>query len=189
MQEKQKNCPYLFNIMKIKDKEFSIFIPKEKIEERILELADQINQDYKDKAPLFIAILNGSFMFAADLLKKIEIPTEISFVKLNSYTKTHSSGKVKELIGLDENIFGRNLIIIEDIVDTGLTIQHLLTELFELGPKSIEVATLLHKPEATVEDLRLRYVGFKIPKKFVVGYGLDYDGQGRNLNDLYSLPN
>ena len=175
--------------MKIKDKEFSIFIPKEEIEEKVKGLAGQINVDYKDKAPLFIGILNGSFMFAADLLKYVNIPAEISFIKLNSYTKTHSSGKVKELIGLDENIFGRNLIIIEDIVDTGLTIQHLLGELLDLGPKSIEVATLLHKPGATVEELSLRYVGFRIPNQFVVGYGLDYDGHGRNLNDIYQLAN
>lgn len=173
--------------MKVKDKEFSIFIPKHEIEKRIEGLAQQINQDYATKSPLFVAVLNGSFMFAADLMKKINIPAEISFIKLNSYHKTHSSGKVKELIGLDENIFGRHLIIVEDIVDTGLTIKHLLDELLELGPKSIEVATLLHKPEATVEDLHLQYVGFEIPNKFVVGYGLDYDGQGRNLNDLYTI--
>lgn len=173
--------------MKIKDREFSIFLGKNEIEQRIENIAEQINRDYEGQTPLFVAVLNGSFMFAADLMKKIQISAEISFIKLNSYHKTHSSGKVKELVGLDENIFGRHLIIVEDIVDTGLTIKHLLRELQELGPKSIEVATLLHKPEATVEDLRLQYVGFEIPNKFVVGYGLDYDGQGRNLNDLYSL--
>ena len=173
--------------MKIKDKEFSIYIDQNKIEKRIAELAEEINQDYENRTPLFVAILNGSFMFAADLMKHVNIPAEISFIKLSSYSKTHSSGKVKELVGLDENIFGRNLIIIEDIVDTGLTIQHLLEELQELGPKSIEIATLLHKPAATVEQLSLQYVGFEIPKKFVVGYGLDYDGQGRNLSNLYSL--
>lgn len=175
--------------MKIKDKEFSIFIDKQTIEQRVASLGQQISQEYEIKNPLFVAVLNGSFMFAADLMKQISIPSEISFIKLNSYTKTHSSGKVKELVGLDENIFGRNLIIIEDIVDTGLTIQHLLEEFRELGPKSIEVATLLHKPEATVKKLKLKYVGFEIPKEFVVGYGLDYDGQGRNLNDIYTLAN
>ena len=175
--------------MKIKDKEFSIFIDKDKIAKRVAELGQQISQDYKDKNPLFIAVLNGCFMFAGDLMKYVSIPAEISFIKLNSYTKTHSSGKVKELVGLDENIFGRNLVIIEDIVDTGLTIHHLLEEFRELGPKSIEVATLLHKPEATVKKLQLKYIGFEIPKEFVVGYGLDYDGLGRNLNDIYTLAN
>ena len=175
--------------MKIKDKEFSKYIDKEDIQQRIRILAQQINQDYEGKKPLFIAVLNGSFMFASDLMKNISNEAEISFIKLNSYHKTHSTGKVKELIGLDENIFGRNLIIIEDIVDTGGTIRHLLDELLELGPKSIEIATLLHKPDATVESLALKYVGFTIPNKFVVGYGLDYDGQGRNLTDLYSLAN
>ncbi len=175
--------------MKIKDKEFSIYIDKNTIEQRVAELGKKISREYEGKNPLFIAVLNGSFMFAGDLMKNISIPVEISFIKLSSYTKTHSSGKVKELVGLDENIFGRNLIIIEDIVDTGLTIHHLLEEFRELGPKSIEVATLLHKPEATVKQLQLKYVGFEIPEKFVVGYGLDYDGYGRNLNDLYSLAN
>lgn len=175
--------------MKIKDKEFSIYLERGDIQQRIAILAEQINQDYEGKKPLFIAVLNGSFMFASDLMKCINVDTEISFIKLNSYHKTHSTGKVKELIGLDENIFGRNLIIIEDIVDTGQTIRHLLDELLELGPKSIEIATLLHKPDATVENLSLKYVGFTIPDKFVVGYGLDYDGHGRNLNDLYSLAN
>lgn len=175
--------------MKIKDKEFSKYIEKEDIQQRIHILAQQINQDYEGKKPLFIAVLNGSFMFASDLMKNVSNEAEISFIKLNSYHKTHSTGKVKELIGLDENIFGRNLIIIEDIVDTGGTIRHLLDELLELGPKSIEIATLLHKPDATVENLVLKYVGFTIPNKFVVGYGLDYDGQGRNLTDLYSLAN
>lgn len=175
--------------IKVKDKEFTPYLSREQIAERVSAIGEQINQDYADKNPLFVAVLNGSFMFASDLLKYVTIPCEITFIKLNSYHKTHSTGKVRELIGLDENIFGRNLIIIEDIVDTGLTMKHMLDELKELGPKSIEVASLLHKPDATVEELSLRYTGFEIPNKFVVGYGLDYDGQGRNLNDVYSLAN
>lgn len=175
--------------IKVKDKEFALYLSKDKIAERVAAIGEQINQDYTDKNPLFVAVLNGSFMFASDLMKCISIPSEITFIKLNSYHKTHSTGKVRELIGLDENIFGRNLIIIEDIVDTGLTMKHMLDELQELGPKSIEIATLLHKPDATVEELRLRYIGFEIPNKFVVGYGLDYDGQGRSLTDVYSLAN
>lgn len=175
--------------MKIKDKDFAPFIERERIQETVAQLASRINQDYAEKTPLLLAVLNGSFMFAADLMRYMTIPAEISFIRLSSYNRTRSSGRVKELIGLEENIFGRHLIIVEDIVDTGLTMRHLLDELQELGPKSLEVATLLHKSEATKEQIDLKYIGFVIPKKFVVGYGLDYDGQGRNLNDIYALAN
>lgn len=175
--------------MTIKDKEFVPYLESKRIQETITQLASRINQDYAGKTPLLLAVLNGSFMFAADLMRNLNIPVEISFIRLSSYKSTRSSGRVKELIGLEENIFGRHLIIVEDIVDTGLTMRHLLNELQELGPKSLEVATLLHKSEATKEVIDLKYVGFVIPKKFVVGYGLDYDGQGRNLNDIYSLAN
>lgn len=175
--------------MTIKDKEFVPYLESKRIQETITQLAARINDDYAGKTPLLLAVLNGSFMFAADLMRNLNIPVEISFIRLSSYNRTRSSGRVKELIGLEENIFGRHLIIVEDIVDTGLTMRHLLNELQELGPKSLEVATLLHKSEATKEVIDLKYVGFVIPKKFVVGYGLDYDGQGRNLNDIYSLAN
>ncbi|WP_224996844.1 hypoxanthine phosphoribosyltransferase [Cesiribacter sp. SM1] len=175
--------------MIIKDKEFVPYLESKRIQETISQLASRINVDYAGKTPLLLAVLNGSFMFAADLMRNLNIPVEISFIRLSSYKSTRSSGRVKELIGLEENIFGRHLIIVEDIVDTGLTMRHLLNELQELGPKSLEVATLLHKSEATKEVIDLKYVGFVIPKKFVVGYGLDYDGQGRNLNDIYSLAN
>lgn len=174
-------------IMKIKDKAFEPYIDTTRIQEIVTQLAARISQDYKDKNPLLLAVLNGSFMFAADLMKKVNVPVEITFIRLSSYNRTRSTGRVKELIGLEENIFGRHLIIVEDIVDTGLTMRHLIDELQELGPKSLEVATLLHKAEATKEAIDLKYVGFVIPNKFVVGYGLDYDGQGRNLNDIYSL--
>lgn len=173
--------------MKIKDKDFVPFIERERIEETVSQLAERINQDYADKTPLLLAVLNGSFIFVADLMRQLHIPVEISFIRLSSYNQTQSTGRVKELIGLEENIFGRHLIIVEDIVDTGITMRHLLNELQELGPKSLEVATLLHKSEATREKIDLKYVGFVIPKKFVVGYGLDYDGQGRNLNSIYAL--
>lgn len=173
--------------MKIKDKDFEPYIDSARIQEAVALMADRINKDYSGKTPLLLAVLNGSFMFASDLMKNISVPAEISFIRLSSYNRTRSSGRVKELIGLEENIFGRHLIIVEDIVDTGLTMRHLLDELQELGPKSLEVATLLHKAEATKEKIDLKYIGFVIPKKFVVGYGLDYDGQGRNLNDIYSL--
>lgn len=176
-----------FNTMTIKDKEFAPFIESKRIQETVAQLAARLNEDYADKNPLLLAVLNGSFMFAADLMRNMNIQAEITFIRLSSYNRTRSSGRVKELIGLEENIFGRHLIIVEDIVDTGLTIRHLLDELQELGPKSLEIATLLHKSAATKEPLTLKYVGFDIPQKFVVGYGLDYDGQGRNLNDIYSL--
>lgn len=173
--------------MHVKDKEFEPYINSQQIQEAVAKLAARINQDYAGKTPLLLAVLNGSFMFAADLMRNIHVPSEITFIRLSSYNRTRSSGRVKELIGLEENIFGRHLIIVEDIVDTGLTMRHLIDELQELGPKSLEVATLLHKAEATKEPIDLKYIGFVIPQKFVVGYGLDYDGQGRNLNDIYSL--
>lgn len=173
--------------MKIKDKDFVPFIERERIQEAVGQLAERINQDYAGKTPLLLAVLNGSFIFVADLMRQLHIPVEVSFIRLSSYNRTQSTGRVKELIGLEENIFGRHLLIVEDIVDTGITMRHLLDELQELGPKSLEVATLLHKSEATREKIDLKYVGFVIPKKFVVGYGLDYDGQGRNLNSIYAL--
>ena len=173
--------------MRIKDKDFVPYIDSERIRETVSQMAARINQDYAGKTPLLLAVLNGSFVFAADLMRNLDIPAEISFIRLSSYNRTRSTGRVKELIGLEENIFGRHLIIVEDIVDTGLTMRHLIDELQELGPKSLEVATLLHKSEATKEAIDLKYIGFVIPKKFVVGYGLDYDGQGRNLNEIYVL--
>jgi hypoxanthine phosphoribosyltransferase len=173
--------------MHIHDKRFDIFISSEKIKVRIRELAAQINSDYKTKNPLFLSILNGAFIFTADIFREINIPAEVSFIKLKSYRKMESSGKVKELLGLEHNIFGRNIIIVEDIVDTGNTLNHILREFEQLGTKSIEILTLLHKPEATKNPVSLKYVGFEIPDKFVVGYGLDYDGYGRNLADLYKI--
>ena len=173
--------------MRIKDKSFKVLIDYERISRRLDEMAGAINRDYKDKNPLFIAILNGSFMFAADLMKKIHIPSEITFIKVNSYQATKSTGNIKELIGLQENIFKRNLIIIEDIVDTGNTLAHLLEDFGTLGADSIEIATLLHKPAALQKELVIKYVGFSIPNKFVVGYGLDYNGYGRNTMDIFEL--
>lgn len=173
--------------MKIHDQSFEIFIPADKIQEKIIEISVQVNEDYKDKNPLFLSILNGAFIFTADLFREITIPAEVSFIKLKSYRKMESSGKVKELLGLEHNIFNRNIIIVEDIVDTGKTLGHILEEFKELGAKSIEILTLLHKPEATQNPVDLKYVGFEIPDKFVIGYGLDYDGYGRNLKDIYKV--
>jgi len=173
--------------LKILDKEFEIFIKKEDIKSRVKEIASQISQDYAGKNPVFIAVLNGSFIFAADLMKEISIPAEISFIKVASYYHTSSTGEVKKLIGLQEDITQRNVIIIEDIVDTGLTMAKIKEEVMMAEPSSLEVATLLVKPETLKEDLSLKYVGFEIPNKFVVGYGLDYNGYGRNLKAIYQI--
>ena len=174
-------------IMKVKDKSFKKLIDHEQVFQRVKEMAEAMNQDYKDKNPLFIAILNGAFMFASDLMKHVHVPSEITFIKVNSYKATKSTGNIKELIGLQENIFKRNLIIVEDIVDTGHTLSHLLEGFGALGTKSIEIATLLNKPASMQKDLTIKYVGFSIPDKFVVGYGMDYDGYGRNCRDIFEL--
>lgn len=173
--------------MDIKDKSFDIFIDKEKISTRVEAIAKEINRDYEGKNPLFIAIMNGAFMFAADLMKHVNIPCEITFIKVSSYQATQSTGNLKELVGLQENIFKRDIILVEDIVDTGNTLSHLTSSFTELGPSSVEIATLLFKPEAIQKEIDLKYVGFSIPNKFVVGYGLDYDGYGRNTNSIYKL--
>ncbi len=175
--------------MQIHDQKFEIFISSEQIRKKINEIALRINRDYADANPLFLSILNGAFIFTADLFREIIIPAEVSFIKLKSYRRMETSGKVKELLGLEHNIFNRNIVIVEDIVDTGKTLNHILDEFAELGAKSIEILTLLHKPDATINHINLKYVGFEIPNDFVVGYGLDYDGYGRNLKDLYKVVN
>ncbi len=180
---------FYFIMLQIHDQQFEIFIPKESISERIKEIADQINRDYLNRNPLFLSILNGAFILTADLFRAIEIPAEVSFIRLKSYRRMETSGKVKELLGLEDNIFDRDIIIVEDIVDTGKTLAHVLEEFQELGTKSIEILTLLYKPEAVKKKLDLRYVGFEIPNDFVVGYGLDYEGHGRNLPDIYKVVN
>jgi hypoxanthine phosphoribosyltransferase len=152
------------------------------------KLAEQMNEDLKGKAPLFLCILNGSFMFAAELFKRINlIETEISFVKLASYNGEKTTGNVKQLIGLNENIEGRTVVVLEDIVDTGITIDHIAEQLKALNPKEVKIATLLLKPDALQKKVQLDYVGLEIPNDFIVGYGLDYDGYGRNLLDIYSV--
>ncbi len=158
-----------------------------KINARLQEIGRLISKEYEGKKPLLLAVLNGSFVFAADLMREITIPAEISFIRLASYHGTQSSGRIQEVVGLYEDITNRHVIIVEDIVDTGRTMEHLLNTLAGQGASSVEVATLLHKPEATETPISLKYVGFSIPQKFVVGYGLDYDGLGRNLPELYCL--
>ncbi len=171
--------------MKILDLEFKPYIDKSKIQLQVRKIAESINQDYKDKDPLFLSILNGSFIFAADLMREINITSQISFIKLSSYSQIASSGKVKELIGLNDNVFNRNLIIIEDIIDSGLTLQHVRAALEDLGSASVEIATLFLKPESFQKGFDIKYVGFSIPNDFIVGYGMDYEGYGRNLPDVY----
>ncbi|MCE7043100.1 hypoxanthine phosphoribosyltransferase [Dyadobacter sp. CY312] len=171
----------------ILDKTFVPFIEREKLEERISELASQISADYKDRCPLFIVVLNGAFLFATELIKRTQLQCEITFVKLASYSQTESTGSVRQIIGLEEKITGRDVIIVEDIVDTGLTMNQLVNQITALDPASVEIATLLHKPDALQKPVNMRYMGFEIENRFVVGYGLDYNGLGRNLNALYIL--
>jgi hypoxanthine phosphoribosyltransferase len=173
--------------IKVHDKEFVPYLTSKEIEEQVARVAAEINRDYKDKKPLFIAILNGAFIFAADLFKQIDIEAEIAFIKLASYKGVKSSGKVITAIGLDADLYGRDVIIVEDIVDTGKTLSQFLPQLDHHHPASLKIAALLHKPEAMIHPIKIDYLGFTIPNKFVLGYGLDYDGLGRNIKEIYQL--
>ena len=162
-------------------------IPEEEILKKVKAVADKINADMADKNPLLLAVLNGSFVFAADLMRMINIPCEISFVKLASYQGTTSTGTVKEVIGINEDISGRTVIIVEDIVESGLTMKRMIESLGTRNPESIHICTLLLKPERLKVPLDIEYVAMEIPNDFILGYGLDYDQQGRNLRDIYTL--
>lgn len=178
------------NQIKIHDKTFKPFIAYDKICEVVDEMAAKMNRDLKDQNPLFVCILNGSFMFAAELFKRIDlVETEISFVKMASYEGDSSTGTIKQLIGLNENLTDRTVVVLEDIVDTGLTIENIMEQLRGFGPRKVLIATLLLKPEALKIKVQLDYVGMEIPNNFIVGYGLDYDGYGRNLKDIYTIVN
>ena len=174
-------------LLKIHNKTFEPYLSAAQIEERVKAVAMQINTEYADKQPLFIAILNGSFMFAADLFKLVNVPAEICFIKLASYKGTKSSGQVITAIGLDVDINERHVIILEDIVDTGKTLSHFLPQLSHQQPASMKICTLLHKAEATIYPIYPDIIGFVIPDRFVLGYGLDYDGLGRNTPEIYQL--
>ncbi len=174
-------------MLTVLDKTFVPFLNRDVLQARISELADQINHDYAGRCPLVVGVLNGAVLFTADLLKNLTIDCEITFIRVASYEQTTSSGQVREILGLTENLAGRDLIVVEDIVDTGLTISHICQQLAEKQPASIAVATLLFKPAALQTPVDLTYVGFEIENKFVVGYGLDYDGLGRNTKDIFVL--
>lgn len=173
--------------IKILDKTFRTIIPEDKIQQRVKAVAEKLNEDMEGKNPLLLAVLNGSFIFAADLMRNITIPCEISFVKLASYQGTTSTGKIKEVIGLNEDLTGRTVVIVEDIVDTGTTMKQMIESLGTRNPKSVHICSLLVKPEKLQVPLNIEYVAMEIPNDFIVGYGLDYDRQGRQLRDIYVL--
>lgn len=171
--------------VKLKDLEFEPYLTHDEIQDIVRQVAYKINEDYAGKEPLFLAVLNGVFMFSSDLMKELCLNCRISFVKVSSYEGTQSTGMVKELIGIGEDLKGKDVILLEDIVDTGNTMAQILPGLLEKEPASLEIATLLLKPAALQHDLDLKYVGKEIPNDFIVGYGLDYDGLGRNLRAIY----
>ena len=173
--------------VKIKDKSFRVSIPEAEIKERVKALAEQMSKDLEGKNPIFLGVLNGSFIFAADLMREMTIPCEMSFVKLASYQGTTSTGKVQEVLGINENLSGRTVVIVEDIVESGQTMKQMIESLGTRNPESVRICTLFFKPEKLKEELNLDYVAFSIPDDFIVGYGLDYDGLGRELKDVYTI--
>lgn len=174
-------------VVKIKDKTFKTSIPEAEILEKVKVVADRINKDFEGKKPVFLAVLNGSFIFAADLMRMITIPSEISFVKYASYEGTSSTGKMKELVGMNQDLAGRHVIIVEDIVDSGFTMAHMIEDLKKHNPASVEICSLLVKPGNLKVNLDINYAVMEIPNDFIVGYGLDYDQEGRNLRDIYTI--
>ena len=174
-------------VIQVNDKKFQPYLSVEEIKKEVQRLGEEINRDYEGKRPLFLAILNGSFMFASDLFKEITIDAEICFIKLASYKGTRSTGHVITSIGLDESLKERHVVILEDIVDTGKTLNEFLPQLKDQHPASLKIAALLHKPTALLYPLSIDYLGFNVPNKFLLGYGLDYDGLGRNLKEIYQL--
>lgn len=175
------------SIVKIKDKSFKTSIPEAEILKKVQVVADRLNKDYAGKKPVFLAVLNGAFIFAADLMRMITVPSEISFVKYASYEGTSSTGSMKTLMGLNQDLAGRHVVIVEDIVDSGFTMAHMIEDLKKKNPASIEICSLLVKPSNLKVDLDINYAVMEIPNDFIVGYGLDYDQEGRNLRDIYTI--
>ncbi len=175
------------NEVRILDKKFREIISEQAIKKRLDEIALQINRDFTGSEVIFVGILNGAFMFAADLFRRIDLKARITFVKLASYQGTNSSGSVKELIGWNEDMENKIVIVVEDIVDTGATLERIVNELVIRNVAEIKIAAMLFKPEAYMRDIPINYIGFEIPNKFVIGYGLDYNGYGRNLPSVYTL--
>ncbi|MBQ8867666.1 MAG: hypoxanthine phosphoribosyltransferase [Bacteroidaceae bacterium] len=175
------------NTVQVKDKQFALYISEEKLLNRVKEVAEQLNADLAGKNPLFLVVLNGSFVFAADLLRDITIPCEITFVRVASYEGTSSTGEIKQLLGLTQDIKGRTVVIVEDIIDTGFTMKELLHMLEEKNPAEIHITSLLVKPGNLKVDLNIPYRCFDIENDFIVGYGLDYDHEGRNLRHIYQV--
>lgn len=173
--------------IRVLDKEFAPSIPAEDIMAQVRRVAEEINKDYEGQEPLFLVVLNGAFVFAADLMREISVPAEVSFVKLASYEGTSSTGTVREVIGLNTDITGRPIIIVEDIVESGITMAHMIETLKKQNPKSIDICTLLVKPEKLEVKLDIRYTAMEIPNDFILGYGLDYNGLGRGLKDIYTI--
>ena len=173
--------------IRVHDKEFATSIPAEEIMQQVRRVAEEINKDYEGQEPLFLVVLNGAFVFAADLMREISVPAEVSFVKLASYEGTSSTGTVREVIGLNTDITGRPIIIVEDIVESGITMAHMIETLKKQNPKSIDICTLLVKPEKLEVKLDIRYTAMEIPNDFILGYGLDYNGLGRGLKDIYTI--
>lgn len=170
-----------------KDKQFKLFLTSDAIQTRLKEICAQVNTDYADKKPVFLGILNGVFRLAGDVFNYVDIECEVSFVKLKSYVGTESSGALTTMLGLDVDLEGRHVVLLEDIVDTGRTLHKFLPELDNMNPASVNVLTLLNKPDAMEHEIPMKYIGFKVPNNFLIGYGLDYDGWGRQHNDIYTL--
>ena len=174
-------------IIKIKDKTFKTSITEAEIKERVKALAEQISKDMEGKVPLFLGVLNGAFIFAADLMRELTIPSEISFVKLASYQGTTSTGKINEVLGINEDLSGRTVIIVEDIVESGLTMKRMIESIGTRNPASVHICTLFLKPDKLKENMKIDYVAFRIPDDFIIGYGLDYDHLGRELREIYTI--
>jgi hypoxanthine phosphoribosyltransferase len=174
-------------IVKVHDKHFEPFITEDKIQHEVSRIAKEMNLQLAGKDPIFLGILNGAFMFASDLYKQLTFPCQITFLKLASYSGTQSTGTVKQLIGINRDLKDRVVVVLEDIVDTGVTLETIIRQLSGYQPAEIRVATFLHKPDATIKKVELDYVGMEIPNDFILGYGLDYDGYGRNFKEIYRL--